>query len=34
MMAQAATGKLSAEDSVKWAAAQCEAILKKWADKA
>jgi len=34
MMAKAATGQLSAEDSVKWAAQQCEAILKKWAGKA
>jgi multiple sugar transport system substrate-binding protein len=34
MMAKTATGQLSAEDSVKWAAQQCEAILKKWAGKA
>jgi multiple sugar transport system substrate-binding protein len=34
MMAKAATGSLSAEDSVKWAAGQCETILKKWASKA
>jgi multiple sugar transport system substrate-binding protein len=34
MMAKAATGQLSAEDSVKWATGQCEAILKKWAGKA
>ena len=24
---------MSAEDSVKWATQQCEAIFKKWADK-
>ena len=34
MMAKTATGQLSAEDSVKWAAQQCEAIFKKWAGKA
>ena len=34
MMAKSATGQLSAEDSVKWAAQQCEAIMKKWAGKA
>src|SRR6478752_5080443 len=34
MMAKAATGQLSAEDSVKWATQQCESIMKKWADKA
>ena len=34
MMAKAATGQLSAEDSVKWAAGQCETIFKKWAGKA
>ena len=34
MMAKTATGQLSAEDSVKWATQQCEAIFKKWADKA
>ncbi len=34
MMAKAATGRLSAEDSVKWATQQCEAIFKKWAGKA
>jgi multiple sugar transport system substrate-binding protein len=31
MMAKAATDQLSAEDSVKWATQQCEAIFKKWA---
>jgi hypothetical protein len=30
MMANAATGKMSAEDSVKQAAQQSEAIYKKW----
>ena len=30
MMANAATGKMSPEESVKWAAGQCEAIYKKW----
>jgi multiple sugar transport system substrate-binding protein len=34
MMAKAATGQLSAEESVKWATGQCEAIFKKWAGKA
>ena len=34
MMAKTATGQLSAEDSVKWASGQCEAIMKKWAGKA
>ncbi len=34
MMAKAATGSLSAEDSVKWATQQCETIFKKWAGKA
>src|SRR6476646_4130992 len=34
MMAKAATGQLSAEDSVKWATQQCESIMKKWAEKA
>ncbi len=34
MMAKAATGQLSAEESVKWATQQCEAIFKKWAGKA
>jgi len=33
MMAKAATGALSPEDSVKWAAGQCETIFKKWAGK-
>ena len=33
MMAKAATGSMSAEDSVKWAAQQCEAVFKKWAGK-
>jgi multiple sugar transport system substrate-binding protein len=33
MMAKAATGQLSPEDSVKWAAGQCETIFKKWAGK-
>jgi multiple sugar transport system substrate-binding protein len=33
MMAKAATGQLSAEDSVKWATQQCEGIMKKWAGK-
>jgi multiple sugar transport system substrate-binding protein len=33
MMAKAATGSMSAEDSVKWAAQQCEAILDKWLHK-
>jgi multiple sugar transport system substrate-binding protein len=34
MMAKAATGALSAEDSVKWAAQQCEGIFDKWQHKA
>ena len=34
MMAKTATGSMSAEDSVKWAAQQCEAVFKKWAGKA
>ena len=34
MMAKAATGQMSAEDSVKWATQQCEGIMKKWAGKA
>jgi len=33
MMAKAATGQLSAEESVKWAAERCETIFKKWAAK-
>jgi multiple sugar transport system substrate-binding protein len=33
MMAKAATGAMSAEDSVKWAAQQCEAIFTKWQHK-
>jgi len=34
MMAKTATGQLIAEESVKWATQQCEAIFKKWAGKA
>ena len=34
MMAKAATGELSAEESVKWATGQCQTIFKKWAGKA
>ena len=34
MMAKAATGQSSAEESVKWATQQCESIMKKWARKA
>ena len=34
MMAKAATGALSPEDSVKWAHQQCETIFKKWLNKA
>lgn len=34
MMAKAATGQLSPEESVKWAAQRCERIFKKWAHKA
>ncbi|HKV16016.1 MAG TPA: extracellular solute-binding protein [Reyranella sp.] len=30
MMTKAATGAMSAEDAVKWAAGQCETIFKKW----
>jgi multiple sugar transport system substrate-binding protein len=30
MMAKAATGQLSPEDSVKWAQQECELIFKKW----
>ena len=33
MMAKAATGAMSAEDSVKWATQQAEAIFKKWHGK-
>jgi multiple sugar transport system substrate-binding protein len=33
MMAKTATGSMSAEDSVKWATQQCEAVFKKWAGK-
>ena len=33
MMAKAATGQSTAEEAVKWATGQCEAILKKWAGK-
>jgi multiple sugar transport system substrate-binding protein len=33
MMAKAATGTMSAEDSVKWAAQQCEDIFQKWSQK-
>ena len=31
MLAKTATGAMSAEDSVKWATQQCEAVFKKWA---
>ncbi len=31
MMAKAATGKMTPEESVKWAAKECELIYKKWA---
>jgi multiple sugar transport system substrate-binding protein len=34
MMAKAATGALTAEESVKWAAQQCEDIFNKWSKKA
>jgi multiple sugar transport system substrate-binding protein len=34
MMAKAATGQMSPEDSVKWATQQCDAIFKKWHDRA
>ena len=30
MMTKAATGTMSAEDAVKWATQECEAIFKKW----
>jgi multiple sugar transport system substrate-binding protein len=33
MMAKTASGSMSAEDSVKWATQQCEAVVKKWAGK-
>ena len=34
MMTKTATGAMSAEESVKWAAQQCEAIFEKWQHKA
>jgi multiple sugar transport system substrate-binding protein len=34
MFAKAATGSMSAEESVKWAAQQCEDIISKWQHKA
>ena len=34
LMAKAATGALTAEESVKWAAQQCEDIFNKWSKKA
>jgi len=34
MMSKAATGQMSAEDSVKWAHQQSDAIFKKWHEKA
>jgi len=34
MMAKAATGAMTPEDSVKWAAQQCQGIFDKWARKA
>jgi multiple sugar transport system substrate-binding protein len=34
MMAKAATGAMTAEESVKWATQQCEAIFTKWHDRA
>ena len=34
MMAKAATGQMTPEQSVKWAAQQCSAIFKKWQQKA
>ena len=34
MMTKAATGAMTAEESVKWAAQQCEAIFDKWQHKA
>ncbi|HEY6981986.1 MAG TPA: carbohydrate ABC transporter substrate-binding protein, partial [Reyranella sp.] len=33
MMAKAATGKMTPEDAVKWAAKECELIYKKWAGR-
>ena len=33
MMAKAATGAMSAEDSVKWATQQCDSIFKIWQQK-
>ena len=33
MMAKAATGQATPEEAVKWAAGQCETILKKWQHK-
>ncbi len=34
MMAKTATGSMTAEESVKWAAQQCEDIFNKWLHKA
>jgi multiple sugar transport system substrate-binding protein len=34
MMARAATGSMTAEESVKWATQKCEAIFDKWLRKA
>ena len=34
MMAKAATGQMTAEESVKWAAQQCQTIFEKWLHKA
>jgi len=34
MMAKAATGSMTAEESVKWAAQQCNEIFNKWLHKA
>jgi multiple sugar transport system substrate-binding protein len=34
MMAKAATGQMTAEDSVKWATQQCQTIFDKWLRKA
>ena len=34
MMAKAATGAMTAEESVKWAAQQCKGIFDKWLHKA
>jgi multiple sugar transport system substrate-binding protein len=34
MMAKAATGTMTAEESVKWAAQQCNEIFNKWLHKA